>query len=105
MMGSGGLVVMDEDTCIVDVARFLLSFTQSESCGKCAPCRVGTRHMVDLLDKITTGKGTEEDQAKPSLSSPRASLHPQPRFFLGEEFPSFQQIRGRSDMAIPELRF
>jgi len=64
MMGSGGLVVMDEDTCIVDVAHFFLSFTQSESCGKCVPCRVGTRHMVDLLEKITTGKGTEEDLAK-----------------------------------------
>ena len=64
MMGSGGLVVMDNDTCIVDVAHFFLSFTQSESCGKCVPCRVGTRHMVDLLDKIRKGKGTEEDLAK-----------------------------------------
>lgn len=64
MMGSGGLVVMDEDTCIVDVAHFFLSFTQSESCGKCVPCRVGTRHMVDLLEKITKGKGTEEDLEK-----------------------------------------
>jgi NADH:ubiquinone oxidoreductase subunit F (NADH-binding)/(2Fe-2S) ferredoxin/Pyruvate/2-oxoacid:ferredoxin oxidoreductase delta subunit len=64
MMGSGGLVVMDEDTCIVDVARFFLSFTQSESCGKCVPCRVGTRHMVALLEKITTGNATEEDLVK-----------------------------------------
>ncbi len=64
MMGSGGLVVMDEDTCIVDVAHFFLSFTQSESCGKCVPCRVGTRHMVNLLEKITTGKSTEEDLDK-----------------------------------------
>lgn len=64
MMGSGGLVVMDDDTCIVDIAHFFLSFTQSESCGKCVPCRVGTRHMVDLLDKIRKGKGTEEDLAK-----------------------------------------
>jgi NADH:ubiquinone oxidoreductase subunit F (NADH-binding)/(2Fe-2S) ferredoxin len=64
MMGSGGLVVMDNDTCIVDVAHFFLSFTQSESCGKCVPCRVGTRHMVDLLDKIRKGKGTEEDLTK-----------------------------------------
>jgi len=64
MMGSGGLVVMDEDTCIVDVARFFLSFTQSESCGKCVPCRVGTRHMVALLEKITSGQGTEDDLAK-----------------------------------------
>ena len=61
MMGSGGLVVMDEDTCMVDVARFFLSFTQSESCGKCAPCRVGIRHLVDLLDKICKGNGEEKD--------------------------------------------
>jgi len=64
MMGSGGLVVMDEDTCIVDLAHFFLSFTQSESCGKCVPCRVGTRHMVSLLEKITNGKSTEEDLDK-----------------------------------------
>jgi NADH:ubiquinone oxidoreductase subunit F (NADH-binding)/(2Fe-2S) ferredoxin len=64
MMGSGGLVVMDNDTCIVDIAHFFLSFIQSESCGKCVPCRVGTRHMVEILDKIRTGKGTEEDLVK-----------------------------------------
>jgi NADH:ubiquinone oxidoreductase subunit F (NADH-binding)/NAD-dependent dihydropyrimidine dehydrogenase PreA subunit len=64
MMGSGGLVVMDEDTCMVDVAKFFLSFTQSESCGKCVPCRVGTRHMVDLLEKICSGDGEEEDLVK-----------------------------------------
>jgi len=64
MMGSGGLVVMDEDTCIVDVAHFFLSFTQSESCGKCVPCRVGTRHMVSLLEKIISGKSTEADLDK-----------------------------------------
>jgi NADH:ubiquinone oxidoreductase subunit F (NADH-binding)/NAD-dependent dihydropyrimidine dehydrogenase PreA subunit len=64
MMGSGGLVVMDEDTCMVDVARFFLSFTQSESCGKCAPCRVGIRHLVNLLEKICNGKGEEEDLEK-----------------------------------------
>lgn len=64
MMGSGGLVVMDNDTCIVDIAHFFLTFIQSESCGKCVPCRVGTRHMVEILDKIRSGKGTEEDLAK-----------------------------------------
>jgi len=64
MMGSGGLVVMDDDTCIVDVAHFFLSFIQSESCGKCVPCRVGTRQMVEILDKIRKGKGTEEDLTK-----------------------------------------
>lgn len=61
IMGSGGLIVMDDDTCIVDVARYFLDFTQKESCGKCVPCRVGTRHMVELLDKITHGEGTPED--------------------------------------------
>jgi NADH-quinone oxidoreductase subunit F/NADP-reducing hydrogenase subunit HndC len=61
MMGSGGMVVLDEDTCMVDVAKFFLSFTQSESCGKCPPCRVGTYHMLELLEKITTGKGEPED--------------------------------------------
>jgi NADH-quinone oxidoreductase subunit F len=61
IMGSGGLIVMDEDTCVVDVAKYFLDFTQKESCGKCIPCRVGTRHMVGLLNKITTGEGTPED--------------------------------------------
>ena len=61
MMGSGGMVVMDEDTCMVDVARYFLAFTQIESCGKCVPCRIGTRRMLEILTRITTGKGTEED--------------------------------------------
>lgn len=61
IMGSGGLIIMDEDTCIVDVAKYFLDFTQKESCGKCVPCRVGTRHMVELLEKITHGEGTPED--------------------------------------------
>jgi NADP-reducing hydrogenase subunit HndC len=61
MMGSGGLVVMDEDTCMVDVARFFLDFTQSESCGKCTPCREGTKHMLDILERITAGEGEEGD--------------------------------------------
>lgn len=61
MMGSGGMVVMDEDTCMVDVARYFLSFTQDESCGKCTPCREGTKAMLDILTRITEGKGTEED--------------------------------------------
>ncbi|UCG50469.1 MAG: NADH-quinone oxidoreductase subunit NuoF [Candidatus Latescibacterota bacterium] len=64
IMGSGGLIVMDEDTCVVDVARYFLDFTQKESCGKCSPCRVGTRHMVEILNKITSGHGTEEDLTK-----------------------------------------
>ncbi|NLD95797.1 MAG: NADH-quinone oxidoreductase subunit NuoF [Synergistaceae bacterium] len=61
IMGSGGLVVMDEDNCMVDVAKFFLEFTQKESCGKCVPCREGTKHMLLLLEKITEGKGTMED--------------------------------------------
>jgi NADH:ubiquinone oxidoreductase subunit F (NADH-binding)/ferredoxin len=61
MMGSGGMVVLDEDNCMVDVAKFFLSFTQSESCGKCPPCRIGTSHMLEILERITTGKGVPED--------------------------------------------
>jgi NADP-reducing hydrogenase subunit HndC len=61
MMGSGGLIVMDEDTCMVDMAKFFLEFTVDESCGKCTPCRVGTKRLLELLDKITSGKGTMED--------------------------------------------
>lgn len=61
MMGSGGLIVMDEDTCMVDMAKFFLEFTVDESCGKCTPCRVGTKRLLEKLDKITQGKGTLED--------------------------------------------
>ena len=61
IMGSGGMVVMDEDTCMVDVARYFLDFTQKESCGKCGPCRLGTRQMLDILDDITHKRGRPED--------------------------------------------
>ena len=61
MMGSGGLIVMDEDTCMVDIAKFFLEFTVDESCGKCTPCRVGTKRLLEKLDKITKGNGTMED--------------------------------------------
>jgi NADH:ubiquinone oxidoreductase subunit F (NADH-binding)/(2Fe-2S) ferredoxin/NAD-dependent dihydropyrimidine dehydrogenase PreA subunit len=64
MMGSGGMVVMDEDTCMVDVARYFLDFTVRESCGKCVPCRVGTRQLVDILERITQGKGEIADLDK-----------------------------------------
>lgn len=64
MMGSGGLIVMDEDTCMVDIARFFLEFTVDESCGKCPTCRIGTRRMLDIILKITEGKGTLEDLDK-----------------------------------------
>ena len=61
MMGSGGLIVMDEDNCMVDIAKFFLEFTVDESCGKCSPCRIGTKRMYEILDKITKGQGTLED--------------------------------------------
>ena len=61
MMGSGGLIVMDEDNCMVDIAKFFLEFTVDESCGKCAPCRIGTKRLLEILTKITEGKGTMED--------------------------------------------
>ena len=64
MMGSGGLIVMDEDTCMVDLARFFMDFTVDESCGKCPPCRIGTKRMHEILVKITEGKGTLEDLDK-----------------------------------------
>ena len=61
MMGSGGLIVMDEDNCMVDIAKFFLEFTVDESCGKCSPCRIGTRRLLEMLEKITKGKATLED--------------------------------------------
>ena len=61
MMGSGGLIVMDEDTCMVDIAKFFLEFTVDESCGKCSPCRIGTKRMLEILEKITSGKGEITD--------------------------------------------
>lgn len=61
MIGSGGLVIMDEDTCMVEVARFFMNFTQNESCGKCVPCREGTKQMLQILERIVNGKGTMED--------------------------------------------
>ncbi|MBL6960575.1 MAG: 4Fe-4S binding protein, partial [Anaerolineales bacterium] len=63
IMGSGGLVIMDESTCMVDVARYFLTFTQSESCGKCVPCRLGTKRMLEILTRITAGHGKIEDIA------------------------------------------
>lgn len=64
MMGSGGMIVMDEDNCMVDIARFFLDFTVDESCGKCTPCREGTKRMLELLEKITEGKGEDADITK-----------------------------------------
>ncbi len=64
MMGSGGMIVMDEDNCMVDIAKFFLEFTVSESCGKCTPCRIGTKRMLEILTRITEGKGEMEDLTK-----------------------------------------
>lgn len=64
MMGSGGLIVMDEDNCMVDIAKFFLEFTVDESCGKCAPCRIGTKRLYEILDRITKGQGELEDLDK-----------------------------------------
>jgi len=61
MMGSGGLVVLDERDCMVDIARYFLTFTQSQSCGRCTFCRVGTRRMLDILDRLCAGKGVQGD--------------------------------------------
>jgi Na+-translocating ferredoxin:NAD+ oxidoreductase RNF subunit RnfB len=64
MMGSGGLVIMDETSCMVDIARFFMDFTQAESCGKCTPCRVGTRRLLEMLQKICDGFGEDGDIEK-----------------------------------------
>jgi NADP-reducing hydrogenase subunit HndC len=64
MMGSGGMIVVDEDTCMVDFAKFFLQFTKDESCGKCTPCRVGNMRILEILEKITSGKATMEDLDK-----------------------------------------
>jgi NADH:ubiquinone oxidoreductase subunit F (NADH-binding) len=61
MMGSGGLIIMDEDTCMVDIARYFMDFTQDESCGKCTPCRIGTRRLLELLENICKGNGQDGD--------------------------------------------
>ena len=64
IMGSGGMIVLDEDDCMVDVAKFFITFCQDESCGKCTPCREGTKRMLEILEKITQGKASQEDVEK-----------------------------------------
>jgi NADH-quinone oxidoreductase subunit F/NADP-reducing hydrogenase subunit HndC len=86
MMGSGGLVVMDETTCMVDVARYFLNFTQDESCGKCTPCREGTKRMLEILNRICDGKGTEEDI--PLLESLAKSIKAGSLCALGQTAPN-----------------
>ena len=61
IMGSGGMIVMDEDTCMVDIAKFFIDFCVDESCGKCSPCRIGTKRMLEILERITNGEGREGD--------------------------------------------
>ena len=73
MMGSGGLVVMDEDTCMVDVAKFFMDFIQRESCGKCIPCREGTRRMLEILQRITRGRTTRTRHRRPRAVQERAA--------------------------------
>jgi len=74
MMGSGGLIVMDEDNCMVDMAKFFLDFTVEESCGKCSPCRIGTKRLYEILEKITSGNGELEDLEKMEMLSNHISL-------------------------------
>ena len=77
MMGSGGLIVLDETDCMVDIAHYFLSFTQNQSCGRCTFCRIGTRRMLEMLDKIRNGRGTAEDLVKLeklAVSTSRGSL-------------------------------
>ena len=69
MMGSGGMIVMDEDDCMVNIAKFFLEFTLDESCGKCTPCRIGNRRMYEMLDEITSGRGTVETIEKLKMLS------------------------------------
>ena len=102
MMGSGGMIVMDEDNCMVDIARFFLDFTVDESCGKCTPCRVGTRRMLEILERITQGKGEEGDIEK--LQELAESIKNSALCGLGQTAPNpvlstikyFQPISGRS---------
>lgn len=86
MMGSGGLVVMDETTCMVDVAKFFLNFTQSESCGKCTPCREGTKRMLEILTRITEGEGRPDDIAL--LESMSSSIKATALCGLGQTAPN-----------------
>ncbi len=86
MMGSGGMIVMDEDNCMVDIARFFLDFTVDESCGKCTPCRIGTRRMLEILDRIVEGKGEDGDIEK--LESLAASIKASALCALGQTAPN-----------------
>jgi NADH:ubiquinone oxidoreductase subunit F (NADH-binding)/NAD-dependent dihydropyrimidine dehydrogenase PreA subunit/(2Fe-2S) ferredoxin len=86
IMGSGGMIVMDEDTCVVDIASYFLAFTQAESCGKCSPCRIGTKVMLDILERIKSGQGEEEDLDR--LSELAATIHNASLCGLGQTAPN-----------------
>ncbi|MDR2712996.1 MAG: FAD-dependent oxidoreductase, partial [Clostridiales bacterium] len=86
IIGSGGLVVMNEDTCMVDTARYFMDFTQDESCGKCVPCRIGTKRMLEILEKITEGEGEESDLA--TLSELSATIKETAMCALGQTAPN-----------------
>ena len=86
MMGSGGMIVMDEDNCMVDIARFFLDFTVDESCGKCPPCRIGTRRMLEILERITEGKGEDGDIEK--LETLAKNIKASALFGLGQTAPN-----------------
>jgi ferredoxin len=86
IVGSGGMIVMDEETCMVDTARYFMNFVQNESCGKCVPCRVGTRRMLEILNRITEGEGKEEDIAM--LSEMAASIKVSSLCALGQTAPN-----------------
>ena len=86
MMGSGGMVILDQDNCMVETARYFLEFTQRESCGKCTFCRIGTKHMLDILDRITIGQGREEDL--PALEQLAAEIQDGSLCNLGKTAPN-----------------
>ncbi|MEA5115701.1 MAG: NADH-ubiquinone oxidoreductase-F iron-sulfur binding region domain-containing protein [Geobacteraceae bacterium] len=86
MMGSGGMIVMDEDTCMVDIAKFFLDFTMDETCGKCTPCRIGSKRLWETLDKITSGQGTEADFEK--MKSLAVSIKDTALCGLGQTMPN-----------------
>ena len=87
MMGSGGLIVMDETTCMVDIAKFFLEFTVDESCGKCTPCRVGTKRLLEILNKITKRQGHTWKTSISSKSS-ATTLRKTPLCGLGQTAPN-----------------
>ena len=94
MMGSGGLVVMDEDTCMVDIAKFFMDFIQRESCGKCIPCREGTRRMLEILQRITRGRRREKGHRRPRTLRERAAPPA-----TGREHPRHEPLRLGPDRA------